>query len=229
MLNTEVFGNISTRFKAKAEELESLQLALLRGDLVRNGHIDRVSADLLVLQEAEAYKRNKHTITSLFDVVGNQLESFDQISVEILRFYQNLLGAIDSNVVDCSDFLLQELLPKLSNNAHRVLTNPITNEEIKLAIFGQGNEKAPGHDGFTTFFFKSAWGIVRPDFLEAVYQSAFVKGRSITDNTMLAHELMRGGTTNLVADVYYVLKQFYLLSGLQLRASKSELFVSEVS
>ncbi|KAA3470334.1 DNA ligase [Gossypium australe] len=149
MLNIEAFGNISAQVKAKAEELESLQHALLRVDLVRN--------------------------------VGNRLESFDQISTEILGFYQNLLGVVDSN----------------------------------------GNEKATGLDGFITFFFKSARDIVGHDFLEtpiscysAAYkcitkvlvnrithflpalvsssQSAFVRGHSITDNTMLAHELMQG-------------------------------------
>ncbi|KAK5826288.1 hypothetical protein PVK06_021205 [Gossypium arboreum] len=40
MLNTKAFGNIFARVKAKVEELESLQLALLRDDLVRNGHTD---------------------------------------------------------------------------------------------------------------------------------------------------------------------------------------------
>ncbi|KAH1074756.1 hypothetical protein J1N35_027084 [Gossypium stocksii] len=70
---------------------------------------------------------------------------------------------------------------KLSNNVHRVLTSPITNEEKKAAIFGQGNEKAPGLDCFTAFFFKIAWGI-----------NVFVRGHCITDNTMLAYELMRG-------------------------------------
>ncbi|KAK5811134.1 hypothetical protein PVK06_026456 [Gossypium arboreum] len=94
MLNTETFGNIYARVKVKVEELESLQLALLQGDLVRNSHINQVRDDLLVF--------------------------------------------------------------------------PITNEEIKATSFGQGNEKVPGLDGFTAFFFKSAWGTVGPDFLEAV-------------------------------------------------------------
>ncbi|KAH1114880.1 hypothetical protein J1N35_008258 [Gossypium stocksii] len=120
----------------------------------------------------------------------------------------------------------------------------------------RGNEKTFGLDSFTDFFFKSAWGIVGPDFLEvvqyffafftllatfnatsislvpkcdnlsyvkdfqpisycsAVYkcttkvlvnrmtpflpalifnsQSAFVRRRSIIDNTMLAYELIQG-------------------------------------
>ncbi|XP_016718680.1 uncharacterized protein [Gossypium hirsutum] len=160
---------------AKAEELESFQVALLWDDLVRNGPIGQVRAGLLVLQEAESS--------------GNRLESFDQISAVVLGFCQNLLGTVDSNVVECLDFLLQELLPKLFNNAHRVLNIPITNKEINVTIFGQGNEKAPGLDSFMTFFFKSAWSIVGPNFFKSV---CLFRGRSITDNTILAHELMRG-------------------------------------
>ncbi|XP_052485254.1 uncharacterized protein LOC128040516 [Gossypium raimondii] len=91
-------------------------------------------------------------------------------------------------------------------------------ESLKLALL-QGNEKAPSSNSFAAFFFKSAWGIVGLDFLEVVQYSfasctllaafnatsisfvpkcdnlsysAFVRGRSITNNTMLAHKLMRG-------------------------------------
>lgn len=32
----------------------------------------------------------------------------------------------------------------------------ITDEEVKKSLFGIGNEKAPGHDGFTSNFFKDS-------------------------------------------------------------------------
>ncbi|KAK8358138.1 hypothetical protein V6Z11_A05G464200 [Gossypium hirsutum] len=175
MLNTEAFDNIFARVKAKAKKLESLKLVLLQGDLVRSGHIDKWIREgdqsTKFFHSTVTVKRNKHTVTSLFDATSNRLESFDQISVEILGFYQNFLGAVDSNVVECPNFLLQKLLPKFSNDIHRVLTSPITNEEINATIFGQGNEKAPSSNSFAAFFFKSAWGIVGLDFLEVVQYS----------------------------------------------------------
>ncbi|XP_039013482.1 uncharacterized protein LOC120143162 [Hibiscus syriacus] len=74
----------------------------------------------------------------------------------------------------------------------RVLDGEVSDNEVKEALFRQGKDKSLGPDGFTSWFFKVAWGIVHSDFLNAVSQSAFVKGRSITDNTLLAQEIVKG-------------------------------------
>ncbi|KAE8677850.1 endoplasmic reticulum-Golgi intermediate compartment protein 3-like [Hibiscus syriacus] len=82
--------------------------------------------------------------------------------------------------------------------------------------FRQGDDKAPGPDGYTPLFFKAAWiqeyrhisccSVVYKTITRilverlAVYfpnmilpsQSAFVKGRSIVDNTLLAQEFVVG-------------------------------------
>ncbi|GJS66832.1 metallophosphoesterase 1-like protein isoform X1 [Tanacetum coccineum] len=76
-------------------------------------------------------------------------------------------------------------LKKLSQYEADVMVRDITNAEIKEAIFGIGNDKAPGPDGFTAVFFKRSWDIVGED-------SAFVPGILIQDNLLITQELLKG-------------------------------------
>ncbi|KAJ7009375.1 hypothetical protein NC653_000139 [Populus alba x Populus x berolinensis] len=48
------------------------------------------------------------------------------------------------------------------------LEQPVTNEEIKTALFSIPDDKAPGPDGFTSLFFKKSWSIIGADFMRAV-------------------------------------------------------------
>lgn len=45
---------------------------------------------------------------------------------------------------------------------------PVTNEEIKAALFSIPDNKAPGPDGFTSLFFKRCWDIIGAEFLAAI-------------------------------------------------------------
>nr|GEX07109.1 putative RNA-directed DNA polymerase, eukaryota, reverse transcriptase zinc-binding domain protein [Tanacetum cinerariifolium] len=48
------------------------------------------------------------------------------------------------------------------------LENPISIDEIRSAVWGCGEDKSPGPDGFTFEFFRKFWGVVGPDFCTAV-------------------------------------------------------------
>ncbi|XP_058216995.1 uncharacterized protein LOC131327886 [Rhododendron vialii] len=102
---------------------------------------------------------------------------------------------------------------------HRDLVKPITVEEIRGALKSIKGDKAPGPDSFCSSFFQHNWDIVGQDLIDAVLlffekgyilkewnstaltlalpivmsqsQSAFIKGRSIVDNVLLMHELIR--------------------------------------
>ncbi|GKC20731.1 hypothetical protein Tco_1022881, partial [Tanacetum coccineum] len=48
------------------------------------------------------------------------------------------------------------------------LESPILRDEIRLAVWGCGEDKCPGPDGFTFEFFRKFWKVVGPDFCIAV-------------------------------------------------------------
>ncbi|GKC35543.1 putative RNA-directed DNA polymerase, eukaryota, reverse transcriptase zinc-binding domain protein [Tanacetum coccineum] len=55
------------------------------------------------------------------------------------------------------------------------MIRPVTDLEIKEAMFSIRNDKSPGLDGFTAAFFKEAWDIVASDVINAV-KEFFVNG-----------------------------------------------------
>ncbi|GJR24075.1 retrovirus-related pol polyprotein from transposon TNT 1-94 [Tanacetum coccineum] len=81
----------------------------------------------------------------------------------------------------------------------------VNDNEIREAMFSIGDNKAPGQDGYTAKFFKKVWNIVGKDVCNAVKEffssgkllgplhvSAFILGRKIQDNVLLAQELIKG-------------------------------------
>ncbi|KAJ9561755.1 hypothetical protein OSB04_006915 [Centaurea solstitialis] len=64
------------------------------------------------------------------------------------------------------------------NSLHMI--RPITDEEIKNALYQIGNDKAPGSDGFSSKFFKSAWHIVGEDVQIAIH-NFFYSGRMVKE------------------------------------------------
>ncbi|KAK5833862.1 hypothetical protein PVK06_017727 [Gossypium arboreum] len=72
-----------------------------------------------------------------------------------------------------------------------------TKEEIHEALKEMGPTKAPGEDGFPTLFYQKCRSIIG-EYVTSYYinllneaQSAFVPGRLIFDNVILACELLR--------------------------------------
>ncbi|GKC31694.1 RNA-directed DNA polymerase, eukaryota, reverse transcriptase zinc-binding domain protein, partial [Tanacetum coccineum] len=126
-------------------------------------------------------------------------------SVRILEEYieakkeeYNLLCQKAKDINGRSDIFIS----KLTNDEAMEMVRPISDAEIKNAMFGIEDSKAPGPDGYTSRFYKSGnyWeskiltnrikkGL---GMLVSENQSAFIEGRQVTDNIMLSQELFRG-------------------------------------
>jgi hypothetical protein len=96
------------------------------------------------------------------------------VGAEFVHYYQQLLGtskatiSLDSAIIRCG--------PYLSSSSHGLLLSPVSYEDIRKAVFDIGNDKAPGPDGYSSFFFKQAWNVVGEDLCAAV-QDFFHSGR----------------------------------------------------
>ncbi|XP_039009143.1 uncharacterized protein LOC120137444 [Hibiscus syriacus] len=206
--NNSCFSEISNRVKSKRIELEQQQMLSLKG----TNPIDKelqIQKDLFMLEEAElmflkqkakiqwikegdkcskffhsavAVKNKKETIRMLINDQGLRLESFDDMASEVIAFYKNLIGSVDTNVKGCDYNFLKNILsyslpPEHSSN----LIKDVTTEEIKEAIFEQGNDKAPGPDGYTPLFFKKTWSIVGEDVVRAIKHLTLFIGVFLSD------------------------------------------------
>ncbi|KAL2252837.1 UNVERIFIED_CONTAM: Transposon TX1 uncharacterized protein [Sesamum indicum] len=101
----------------------------------------------------------------------------------------------------------------LSDEEASHLLSPFSPEEVKLAVFDIAEDKASGPDGYSSGFYKAAWPVVGADVTRAVLdffstgrllkqvnftllalipKAAFIPGRSIGDNIMLAQEVFMG-------------------------------------
>ncbi|XP_039007845.1 uncharacterized protein LOC120135683 [Hibiscus syriacus] len=57
-----------------------------------------------------ASRRKSNTIRVLYDQAGNRLDSFDGISAEVIKFFQNQLGLVDDNVLGSTVSTIRGLL-----------------------------------------------------------------------------------------------------------------------
>ena len=101
----------------------------------------------------------------------------------LMRLKKILLSHFKSNYEDCSsrsvDNILEELqplnIPTLTNEQHFSLNKPISDFEIKCAVFQLGAHKAPSLDGIPAFFFQAFWDNVKENVTRAV-QAFFHSG-----------------------------------------------------
>ncbi|GJV79883.1 hypothetical protein Tco_1515753 [Tanacetum coccineum] len=124
----------------------------------------------------------------------------DQVASAFVSHYEEFLGSQGPTTPFCSNNLF---LRRLDIYIVADMVWPVTDLEVKEAMFSIGNDKSPGPDGFTAAFIKEAWDIVERvikiisnrikgslKVLVSSNQSAFVLGRRISDNILLTQELM---------------------------------------
>ncbi|KAL2246963.1 UNVERIFIED_CONTAM: Transposon TX1 uncharacterized protein [Sesamum indicum] len=124
-----------------------------------------------------AQRRAARRILQINDENGSTHAEPEEVIHEFVSYYQNLLG------------------------------------DVKNAVFDIFEDKAPGPDGYSSGFFKAAWPVVGTEVTRAILnffttgkllkqvnstllalipKAAFIPGRSIGDNILLAQELFTG-------------------------------------
>ncbi|CAA7017787.1 unnamed protein product [Microthlaspi erraticum] len=196
-------------------------------------------------------RKPKTCIKRIIDEEGITHTKDEAIAKVAEDYFVKMFTASDTIPVDD---VIPTMERKVTDEMNTQLTQPVTDTEIKEAMFLIGSDRAPGHDGFSASFYRQFWNQIGPDvclmvrnffvtgtleprmnhtqiclipkitdadqmkdyrpislctvnykiiskilvlrlkkILDIVIsdtQAAFVPGRQITDNIMVAHEIM---------------------------------------
>lgn len=106
---------------------------------------------------------------------GTVIHTQKELENEVLAFYTKLMGTtaaelegIDTNAMRGG--------PQLNADQRDLLTHPVTENEIVIALKGIDNDKSPGIDGYGAYFYKKAWPIIGNDVIIAI-KDFFVNNR----------------------------------------------------
>ncbi|KAL2251924.1 UNVERIFIED_CONTAM: Retrovirus-related Pol polyprotein from type-1 retrotransposable element R2 [Sesamum indicum] len=160
-----------------------------------------------------AQRRVARRILQINDDYGTSHTELGEIINEFVHYYQNLLGGNRRQILIDIGFLRPWARHILSNEEASHLISVFTPDDVKQAVFDIAEDKAPGPDGYSSGFFKAAWPVVGQEVIKAVLdffstgkllkqvnsiilalipKGAFIPGRSIGDNILLAQELFTG-------------------------------------
>ncbi|XP_056697428.1 uncharacterized protein [Spinacia oleracea] len=112
-------------------------------------------------------RNSQNQVYSIFDMNGDWKDNPADVSQAFLDYYTTLLGTTHSNRKSVLSHVVQT--GPLVTEAHKaILTAPYTADEVKEALFSIPGRKAPGPDGFGTYFYKDTWNIVGDEVTAAV-------------------------------------------------------------
>ncbi|GKA81855.1 gag-pol polyprotein [Tanacetum coccineum] len=190
----------------------------------------------------------KSRIESVYDEDGNMFHN-DDMAAKFVDHFKKFFGKCDVvyPIEDHENLFTKKLDPETAEE----LVIPVSDDEIKKALFDIEDNKASGPDGYTSKFFKSAWSVVGKDTCSAV-KEFFSSGKLLgtwflqggkgveTGGSYLPLSLYigLGGPKSDDQKTYYLLfasilrrglDEFCLCSGLLPSMSKSEAFFGNVS
>lgn len=96
------------------------------------------------------------SINRVVDESGNLTTSMDQVHSAFVHYYSNLFGVQGERVSCIKGIISTGVCITLAQS--EALISPVSDTEIKQAVFDMGDNKAPGLDGFSA-------GLDRPSFL----------------------------------------------------------------
>ncbi|KAJ9535362.1 hypothetical protein OSB04_un001524 [Centaurea solstitialis] len=108
---------------------------------------------------------NKGWVNEIEDLEGNRFMGA-AVPQQFVSHFKKMLGTSEDvvSILDPDELFVK----KLSSQQAELMIRPVDDKEIKEAIFGIDDLKAPGPDGYSSRFYKKAWPIVGSDVCCAV-------------------------------------------------------------
>lgn len=196
VLHRDKFFHITERVEERSRKLVEVQEALQREpfnvvlqereNIIKQEYQISVDVELKLLkQKAKAdwlsqsdtntayyhsrirERRSNCRITSIYTDRDELVNEDASVQKEFLNFYDGILGTReDTSSLDSAVIAAR---PVLSAEHCSILMTPITDGEIKEALFSIPSTKSPGPDGFTSGFYKEAWPTVGTQVCAAVH------------------------------------------------------------
>ena len=115
-------------------------------------------------------RRARNKITQLLDENGNIIEDEEGLVVIATSYFRQIFES--SNPEEIEEALAQ-VPTTITGAMNDDLTAPVSEWEVKLALFAMHPEKAPGPDGMTALFYQKFWDIVKEDLTLMVNKFLF--------------------------------------------------------
>ncbi|XP_048503085.2 uncharacterized protein LOC125498836 [Beta vulgaris subsp. vulgaris] len=116
----------------------------------------------------------KHWMTEVQGTKMFQIQKkLKSIKVDLKRLNKEGYSDIQvANVKAYQDMMEAQLKLHENPKEHRAILNaPYTEAEIKKALFSNPGSKAPGTDGYGTYFYRDTWEVIEEDIIAAVLDS----------------------------------------------------------
>ncbi|XP_021975497.1 uncharacterized protein LOC110870625 [Helianthus annuus] len=153
-------------------------------------------------------RNHRSRIDVIMDTNGISYDS-QNVPKAFVQHYENFLGCVGDTSLSPSPELFSNVLnPDIAGN----MTRLVTVDEVKKAMFAIGSDKAPGPDGYSSAFFKSAWPIIGQDVSNAIIDF-FNTGKLLRElNHTLIVLVPKKSTPSVVTD-YRPIACFCICSG----------------
>ena len=115
-------------------------------------------------------RRARNKITSLLDSAGNLVEEEEKLVAIATSYFRKLFQTSNPQLIDEA---LANVSTTITDRINADLIAPVSEWEVRSALFAMHPEKAPGPDGFTVLFYQKFWDIVKEDLTRMVNEFLF--------------------------------------------------------
>ncbi|CAA7014948.1 unnamed protein product [Microthlaspi erraticum] len=114
---------------------------------------------------ATKQRRARNRIARLKNEQGQLEETEEGIVAVATRYFRHLFETSNPEEIE---LVLSKVKIIITDTMNEALTRPVTENEVKIALFAMHPEKAPGLDGMTALFYQKFWDLLKEDIVRMV-------------------------------------------------------------